>query len=158
MKNYTVRIRIANIDSVSLEIRDVNNEVIKEPAGVLGYKDSVQARVGELHEKARLNELQGAEVEELGKLLFYVLFDEGIRRDFIDIYRRAQQEKVLLRVELDIDERQLPGIAALPWEFMYLTLTNSRTAASQVKIGVPAMQAKKSRITIPWPNCWKTGN
>jgi hypothetical protein len=120
MKNYTVRIRIANVESVSLEIRDVDNEVIKEPVGVLGVKGNVRARVGEIHEKARLNELQGPEVEELGKLLFAVLFDEGIRRDFIEIYRRAQQEKVLLRVELDINEKQLPEIAALPWEFMYL--------------------------------------
>jgi hypothetical protein len=118
-KYYTIRIRIANVDNVFLEIRDVNDRVIKEPTGGFGFKDNVRSRVEALHEKTRLNELQGAEVEELGKLLFSALFDEGLRREFLDIYQKVQQENALLRLELDVDERQLPEVAALPWEFMY---------------------------------------
>jgi len=119
-KYYTIRIRIANVDSVFLEIHDVNDRVIKEPSGCFGFKDNVRDRILELHEKARGNDLDGASIEELGKLLFSALFDEGLRREFLDIYHKAQQENALLRIELDVDERQLQDIAALPWEFMYL--------------------------------------
>jgi hypothetical protein len=60
-------------------------------------------------------------VEELGELLFNVLFDQGLRREFLDVYQKAQQENAVLRLELDVDEHKLPEVAALPWEFMYLT-------------------------------------
>lgn len=119
-KYYTIRIRIANIDNIHLDIYDTNNQLIREPSGRFEFKDNVRDRVLELHEKARRNDLDGASVEELGTLLFSALFDEGLRREFLDIYQMAQQENALLRLELDVDERQLPEVAALPWEFMYL--------------------------------------
>ncbi len=119
-KYYTIRIRIANIDNIHLDIYDTNNQLIREPSGRFGFKDNVRNRVLEFNKKARRNDPDEASVEELGKLLFSALFDEGLRREFLDIYQKAQQENALLRLKLDVDERQLPEVAALPWEFMYL--------------------------------------
>jgi hypothetical protein len=57
----------------------------------------------------------------LGEILFDVLFDDGLRPDFVSFYHQVvQQEKQLLRVELDIDEQGMPDLAALPWEFLCL--------------------------------------
>ena len=51
--------------------------------------------------------------------MFDILFDDVLLHDFVNFYHRVvQQEKQLLRVELDIDEQGMPEIAALPWEFM----------------------------------------
>ena len=57
----------------------------------------------------------------LGEILFDVLFDDELRPDFVSFYYQVvQQEKQLLRVELDIDEQGMTDVAALPWEFMCL--------------------------------------
>jgi hypothetical protein len=54
-------------------------------------------------------------------VLFNVLFDDRLRPDFVSFYHQVvQQEKQLLRVELDIDEQGMPEFAALPWEFLCL--------------------------------------
>ena len=58
---------------------------------------------------------------ELGEVLFEILFDDVLRQDFANFYHQVvQEEKQLLRVELDIDETLMPEVAALPWEFMCL--------------------------------------
>ncbi|MGE5344099.1 MAG: CHAT domain-containing protein [Candidatus Omnitrophota bacterium] len=118
-KYYTARIRISNMGGVLLEVQGTDGQFSNQSTGVFGY-NKVKVRVEELHEKARSNELNGAEVEELGELLFSALFDDGLRRDFLDIYQTAKAQNALLRLELDIDEEHLPEIAALPWEFMYM--------------------------------------
>jgi hypothetical protein len=156
-KYYTIRIRIANVDSVSLEIRDVNYRVIKEPGGGFGFKDNVRDRILELHEKARLNELQEAEVEELGKLLFSALFDEGLRREFLDIYQKAQQENALLRLELDVDEQHLPEVAALPWEFMYLPPGELHGALWLATAPNMVFSRRRARWHVPEPIQLKIG-
>lgn len=156
-KYYTFRIRVAHPDGVSLEIRDENDRVIKEPAGVFGFRDSVRSRILELHEKAGLNELKEAEVEELGKLLFSALFDEGLRRDFLDIYQKAQQENALLRLELDVDEHQLPEIAALPWEFMYLPPCDLHGALWLATAPDIVFSRRRARWHVPEPIRLKAG-
>lgn len=153
-KYYTVRIRVAHPDGVSLEIHD---EKIKEPKGVFGFRNSVRSRILELHEKAGLNELKGAEVEELGRLLFSVLLDEGLRRDFLEIYLKAQQDSALLRVELDIDERQLPEIAALPWEFMYLPPCELHGALWLATAPDIVFSRRRARWHVPEPTRLKAG-
>jgi hypothetical protein len=119
-KYYTIRIRIANLENVRLDIYNPDNELIKEPTGHFGFKGDIRTQTLELHEKARQNEVDNSVIKELGELLFSVLFDQALCREFLDIYRKSQQENALLRLELDVDERQLPEVAALPWEFMYL--------------------------------------
>ncbi|WP_202895356.1 CHAT domain-containing protein [Iningainema tapete] len=55
----------------------------------------------------------------LGEALFDMLFDDVLLHDFVVFYNEVVQAKQqLLRVELDIDERIMPEVAALPWEFM----------------------------------------
>jgi hypothetical protein len=119
-KYYNIRIRIANADNVRLEIYDTNHNLLGEPGGSFTFKDKNRSRIIALRGIARKGEISASRVEELGGLLFNVLFDEGLRRDFLDVYQKAQNENAVLRVELDVDEHRLPEAAALPWEFMYL--------------------------------------
>lgn len=114
---YTWRIRISSRDHVQAEIYDPNNDLIAEPFGKLDFNSQTEARIQELCQIAhegRLMDLAG----ELGDRLFDALFDAGLRRDLFNLYRQARRERALLRLELDVDERELPSIAALPWEFM----------------------------------------
>lgn len=70
-------------------------------------------------EQTRFNDDKQA--RKLGEALFDCLFNDVLRQDFVTFYYKVvQQEKQLLRVELDIDEREMPEIAALPWEFLCL--------------------------------------
>jgi hypothetical protein len=120
MSYYTYRIRVINARQVQVEKRDEQGEVLGEPAGVLTYEENRQ-RLDELCTAAFKNELQGTAVVELGELLFRTLFDDTLRQDFVGLYNKAiHDEHKLLRIELDVDERSLPDIAALPWEFMRL--------------------------------------
>jgi hypothetical protein len=120
-KYYNIRIRIANADNVQLEIYDTNHNLQGEPGGSFTFKDKNRTRIIELQEITREGRVSQHEVEELGELLFNVLFDEGLRRDFLDVYQKAQNENAVLRLELDVDEQRLPEVAALPWEYMYLS-------------------------------------
>jgi hypothetical protein len=156
-KYYTIRIRIANIDNIHLDIFDTNNQLIREPSGGFGFKDNVRDRISELHEKARRNDLDGASVEELGKLLFSALFDEGLRREFLDIYQKAQQENALLRLELDVDERQLPEVAALPWEFMYVSPGELHGALWLATAPNIVFSRRRARWHVPEPIQLKIG-
>ena len=115
---YTYLIRITNRDSVTAEVRDPDNNSIAQPSGDFACKGETQTRIQKLHQFALDGELKGHEVKELGEKLFNALFDEGLRRDFFGFCERVRGEDALLRLELDVDERQLPDIAALPWEFM----------------------------------------
>ena len=120
-KYYNIRIRIANADNVQLEIYDTNHDLLGEPGGSFTFKGKNRTRIIELQGITQEGRISTLEVEELGKLLFNVLFDQGLRREFLDVYQKAQQENAVLRLELDVDEHKLPEVAALPWEFMYLT-------------------------------------
>lgn len=119
-KYYNIRIRIANADNVQLEIYDTNHDLLGEPPGSFTFKGKNRTRIIELQGITQEGRISTPEVEELGKLLFNVLFDQGLRREFLDVYQKAQQENAVLRLELDVDEQRLPEVAALPWEFMYL--------------------------------------
>lgn len=119
-KYTTIRIRIANRENVRLEIHDSNHRLVGEPSGGLGLKNEALSRIMEIHGDARSGNLSAPDVEELGTLLFSALFDEGLRREFFNCYETARQDGSLLRLELDVDEHQLPDAAVLPWEFMYV--------------------------------------
>jgi hypothetical protein len=78
----------------------------------------------QLARENRLND--SGQARQLGEILFDILFDDRLLIDFVTFYDRVVQqekqlqEKQLLRVELDIDERIMPEVAALPWEFLRL--------------------------------------
>ena len=54
-----------------------------------------------------------------GEALFNSLFDSRLGQDFINFYFEVvQKKKQKLRIQLDIDEKKMPEVAALPWEFL----------------------------------------
>jgi len=68
---------------------------------------------------AQVGKLQGSNVRALGEALFKALFGNILHYDFVNLYEKVVHiENKRLRIELDIDEAQLPEVAALPWEFM----------------------------------------
>jgi hypothetical protein len=153
-KYYTARIRIVDADNVRLEIYDNR---IREPGGAFCLSPDDRFKIRELQDKARMNDLDEASVEEFGKLLFSALFDEGLRREFLDIYQKAQQENALLRLELDVDERQLPEVAALPWEFMYLPPGELHGALWLATAPNMVFSRRRARWHVPEPIQLKIG-
>jgi hypothetical protein len=121
---YTYRIRVANNERVQVEKSNAQHQSIGEPSGVFRYPEKiVEAQpILEIARNNVENELNDpAKTRVLGEALFEILFDDVLRQDFVNFYYQVvQQEKQLLRVELDIDERGMPEVAALPWEFMCL--------------------------------------
>ncbi|MEG3918523.1 CHAT domain-containing protein [Microcoleus sp. T3_A4] len=116
---YTYRIRVANRDRVQVEKWDAQHQDKGQPSGAFRYQENL-AEIAPLLQAAKNNELNDSNLARLlGEALFNVLFDDVLRQDFVNFYYQVvQQEKQLLRVELDIDEQGMPEIAALPWEFM----------------------------------------
>ena len=118
---YTYRIRLSNYDRVQIEKRDAQQQPLGEPAGALRYQEKLSdlTPLLQLVKDGAINDSSQARL--LGEILFDVLFDDGLRPDFVSFYHQVvQQEKQLLRVELDVDEQGMPDLAALPWEFLCL--------------------------------------
>lgn len=119
---YTYRIRVANRDRVQVEKWDARHQNVGQPSGIFRYQEKRETMIPLLEiasQHAALND--SSKVRVLGEALFDVLFDEVLRQDFVNVYYDVvQKDKQLLRVELDIDEREMPDVAALPWEFTCL--------------------------------------
>jgi CHAT domain len=121
-KTYsTFRIRVANDARVQVEKWDAEHHDLGQPSGVLRYQENL-AEITPLLQSVSNGDLKTAkQARALGEALFNTLFDDRLGQKFIDFYYEVVQKgKQLLRVELDIDERELPEVAALPWEFMCL--------------------------------------
>ena len=118
---YTYRIGVANRDHVQVEKEKwgAKPQDQGQPSGALRYQEKLP-EIAPLLEAAKNNELNDSNlVRSLGEALFDVLFDDELCQNFVNFYYQVvQQEKQLLRVELNIDEQIMPEIAALPWEFM----------------------------------------
>ncbi|TAE59854.1 MAG: CHAT domain-containing protein [Nostocales cyanobacterium] len=117
-KYSTYRIKVANRDRVQVEKWNHEHQDQGQPFGKFQYEKLTE--ITPLLLTAKNNELNDGNVtRNLGEALFNILFDDVLRQDFINFYYQVvQQEKQLLRVEIDIDEQVIPEIAALPWEFM----------------------------------------
>lgn len=116
---YTYCIRIINRDRVLVEMRDAKHQDLGRPSGVFRYQEMLQ-QIKPLLKMASDNNLDNTDkVRELGEALFDVLFDNKLLYNFVEFYNEVvHHKKQLLRVELDIDEQQMPEVAALPWEFL----------------------------------------
>lgn len=114
---YTYRIRISNLDTIHVEKRDSESNVMGEPTGKFRYEEN-KADIQKLQAAARAGNLLEQDVRKLGERLFNTLLDEKLRYDFFTLYDYARRENALLRIELDVDERHYPEVAALPWECM----------------------------------------
>jgi CHAT domain len=119
---YTYRISVANRELVQVEKLDSNNKSLSQPSGKFRYQEKLTEDIQELLKITQNNQLNdSSKSRELGEALFDVLFDDKLGQNFIDFYDQVvHRENQLLRVELVIDERTLPEVAALPWEFMCL--------------------------------------
>jgi len=110
---YTYRINIPNLREVKVEKYEPGNNA---PAEISGKFDASNLpRIRQLDEKARKDEIDSSEVEELGELLFRTVFDDRLKNDFFNFYDQTLQKEALLRVELKTDE---PDVIDLPWEFI----------------------------------------
>ncbi|WP_293134992.1 SUMF1/EgtB/PvdO family nonheme iron enzyme [Microcoleus sp. bin38.metabat.b11b12b14.051] len=116
---WNYRICVANYNRVQVQKWNDKYQSLGEPSGIFRYQDK-RAEITPMLATARNDELQNSsQTRAIGEVLFEILFDDALLHDFVDFYHRVvQQEKQLLRVELDIDEQGMPEIAALPWEFM----------------------------------------
>jgi hypothetical protein len=116
---YTYRIRVANEKWVQVEKWSPQRQELGQPYGVFRYTEKL-AELTPLWQLSCENSLNDSgKARQLGEVLFEILFDDALRQDFVNFYHQVvQQEQELLRVELDIDERKMPEVAALPWEFL----------------------------------------
>lgn len=118
---YTYRIQLSNYERVQVNQLDAQQQSLGQPSGAFRYNEKLTdlKPLLELMAEGAVND--SGQTRLLGETLFNVLFDDGLRPDFVTFYnQRVQQEGQLLRVELDIDEQAMPDIAALPWEFLCL--------------------------------------
>ena len=116
---WNYRIFVANYERVQVQKYNNKHQSLGEPSGIFRYQDKL-AEITPMLASARNNELQNpSQTRAIGEVLFEILFEDRMLQDFVDFYHLVvQQEKQLLRVELDINEQGMPEIAALPWEFM----------------------------------------
>ncbi len=110
---YTYHIRVANPDLVQVEKWDSLHQSLGQPSGKFRYQDKL-ADIIELLQVTRDGSLNDAEKSRLlGEALFDMLFDDSLRLDFVTFYNQVvREQKQLLRVELDIDEQNMPQVAA----------------------------------------------
>ncbi|MCP4346264.1 MAG: AAA domain-containing protein [Desulfobacterales bacterium] len=108
----------------------------KNPEGSCRLSE-IPAHISELASKTQRGKSTQAEMDELGEALFDSLFSKEIATDFrsllaqisdeeIDGPEEASQDDIFLRLELDLDEGELPAVAALPWEFLRAPQTAGR--------------------------------
>ncbi len=114
----TYRIHIENSSTVQIEKYSAEDNEEGSPSGRFGYKGNVRTQIKKLHQAAYKGDLEATSMQELGEKLFEVLLDAELRNDFFTFLLTARQNKASMRIELDVDQSQLPELAALPWEFM----------------------------------------
>ncbi|NES87358.1 MAG: CHAT domain-containing protein [Moorea sp. SIO1G6] len=118
---YTYRIYLINYYTVGVEKKEPgkhHNPIFT----AFRYQDKITPEVKKLIEEVHKNGPKDANQSRLlGEALFDALFDDRLCDDFVTFYHEVvHKQKQLLRVELDIDEQNIPEVAAFPWEFMCL--------------------------------------
>ena len=115
---FIFRIEIADRDRIKVEIQGPATNK-RSLSGTFNYKGDLKTLIQKLHEEARAGALDSPDaVAKLGETLFAILLDGRLGYELFRCYDLARQADTLLRLELDVDERELPEVAALPWEFM----------------------------------------
>ena len=103
---------------VHITARHPDETKVGQPRGPFGlYR--VRDEVFALAEKVAQETASRQDIERLGERLFHALFcDRAVGEHFRNTFRRARERRQGLRLELDLDETQMPEVAALPWEFL----------------------------------------
>ncbi|MDE5083109.1 MAG: CHAT domain-containing protein [Trichodesmium sp. St18_bin1] len=115
---YTYRICLKNNHHVEIEKYDDVKKSLGRPSGEFCYQEK-QQEIQQLLKIASNHQLSKEQTCHLGEALFNSLFNSTLGQDFINFYFQVVQEKEQnLRIELDIDEQEMPEVAALPWEFL----------------------------------------
>jgi len=118
---YVYKISVTAYNRVRAEKRDAQNQLLGERYGLLRYRDELDKIIGILQVVLHNQIRDSKQARILGETLFQILFDDSLCQDFVSFYHQAlHQENHFLRVELDIDEQQMPDVSALPWEFLCL--------------------------------------
>lgn len=110
---------------IRIDARDPRGEIINEPGGAC-HLGQIPDRITTLAEKVRRGAAQPDEMDELGEALFQALFPPDVTSHLRDLLTRVDREDALLRLELDLNENDLPAVAALPWEFLRAPQTARR--------------------------------
>ncbi len=120
-KYYTYRICVKNQHHVEIEKSDPQNQSLGRPSGDFSYQKNAE-EIKQLLKTANDNQITNEkQSRQLGEALFNSFLAYDLRQDLINFhYKYVQEEEQLLRIELDIDEQEMPEIAALPWEFLCL--------------------------------------
>jgi len=113
---YRWQVLVTDEKKVRVNKFDPEGRELGSPMGWLGYTAEVAVRLDFLQERARTNLITSEEIIEFGAILFGVLFDQRLIRDFAVFLNRSGDAGV--RIEIAIDEDALPDLAYRPWEFM----------------------------------------
>jgi ATP-dependent Clp protease ATP-binding subunit ClpC len=136
---YRYRVQLTNDGNrIFVEVLQPDGSV-KNPSGPSRLSDIPEdiTRLVERVDKGRANR---TEMDELGEALFGALFSSEIAMDLRNLLAQVSREAddqteasvaageapPFLRLELDLDEVELPAVAALPWEFLRAPGTNER--------------------------------
>ncbi len=110
---------------VKITAYDPSNKTLNEPGGRCDLA-TVPPDIQRLVDKIRRNTARPAEMDKLGEALFKALFPPGVTTHLRDLLDKVGQKEAILRLELDLNEDDLPAIAALPWEFLRAPETSGR--------------------------------
>lgn len=102
-----------------------DGQKIKEPGGVCTLEE-IPDRIDVLAEDVRRKKAKLSDMNELGEALFEALFPAEVTTDFRNLLTEVSSKDAILRLELDLDEAELPNLAALPWEFLRAPQTPGR--------------------------------
>lgn len=116
---FTFHLSVQNDQEVRVTQSGGDESWPGNPEGKLNYKGRQKQRIAALCQAVYSNSANKNQIRELGQLLFSTLFDDSLRVPFLEGYIRVRkQPNALLRLELEINEKVLPDLAALPWELL----------------------------------------
>lgn len=111
---------------IKIQAHNEKNETIKEPGGACQLAD-ISEHILNLASKVRQGSARKAELDDLGEALFAALFPPEVTTQLRDeLARVVKQQDTILRIELDLDEAEMPKAAALPWELLRAPQTDGR--------------------------------
>ncbi len=98
----------------------------QEPAHPRGEFRINQFRecIDTLVKKVRRNTVGQGDITTLGECLYQSLFDDALNIDFRNCFEEADD----IHVELDVEDKSVPDIASLPWEFLRAPATTRYSA------------------------------
>ncbi|MGK7893987.1 MAG: CHAT domain-containing protein [Xenococcus sp. (in: cyanobacteria)] len=118
MKQYRYHICVSNENSVKVKKWIPGSTVPNESFGIF-QKTKITDQIHEAFQNPVT--LKNEQVQKVGEALFETLFDEQLRKDFLNFYQKVVRKlDQTLEVVLEINETALPEAVAYPWEMICL--------------------------------------